>query len=118
MRFLADESCDSAVVRALRDGGEDVLAVAETSPGASDLFVREAARRDDRVLLTEDKDFGNLVFAGGYPTSGVILLRYPIQARSSIAHTVVDLVRQRAHALGGAFVVVEPGRIRIIRASG
>lgn len=58
MRFLADEGCDFAVVRALRTLEHDVVAICEHSPGVSDEQVAELARSEDRVLLTEDKDFG------------------------------------------------------------
>jgi len=61
LRFLADESCDFTAVRALRAEGFDVLAVAEAIPGAEDDQVIEYAVREERVLLTEDKDFGQLV---------------------------------------------------------
>lgn len=61
MRFLADESCDFAVVRALREAGHDVLAIREVSPRAEDSAVVDRAHREERVLLTEDKDFGQLV---------------------------------------------------------
>lgn len=60
LRFLADESCDFAVVRALRAEGFDVLAVAEISPGAEDKSVIEYTVRERRLLLTEDEDFGRL----------------------------------------------------------
>lgn len=59
MRFLADESCDLAIVRALRAAGHDVLGVAEVSQGADDELVIDLAVREERILLTEDKDFGN-----------------------------------------------------------
>ena len=59
MRFLADESCDYAVVRALRELGHEVLAVADLSPGADDDAVIGLALRERCVLLTEDKDFGS-----------------------------------------------------------
>jgi predicted nuclease of predicted toxin-antitoxin system len=59
MHFLADESCDFAVVRALRSDGHDVVAMAEISPRAEDAFVIALAKREERVLLTEDKDFGH-----------------------------------------------------------
>ena len=62
MRFLADESCDFNVVRALREAEFDVLAVVEVIPRATDARVIELAVVEDRVLLTEDKDFGQLVF--------------------------------------------------------
>ena len=65
MLFLADESCDFAVVRALRDEGHDVLAVAEAARGAKDPEVVRLARDEGRVLLTEDKDFGWYVYVAG-----------------------------------------------------
>ncbi len=59
---MADESCDFAVVRALRSDGYDVLAVSEHTHRSEDPEVIEQAARDNRILLTEDKDFGRLVF--------------------------------------------------------
>jgi len=76
VRFLADESCDFAVVRALRGAGHDVVAMAETAPRAEDEAVAGLAARDGRVLLTEDKDFGRLVYAEARPSAGVILIRF------------------------------------------
>jgi hypothetical protein len=63
MRFLADESCDFSVMRALRSAKHDVVAIAEVSPRAEDDDVRERAVSDERILITEDKDFGQLVYA-------------------------------------------------------
>jgi predicted nuclease of predicted toxin-antitoxin system len=64
VRFLADESCDFAVVTALRAAGHDVNAMVEISPRAKDSVVLDLARSEARVLLTEDKDFGLLAYAG------------------------------------------------------
>lgn len=83
MRFLADESCDFAVVRALRSEKFDVTAIAEISPAAKDADVLAIARTDQRILLTEDKDFGLLTYAGGHETAGVILIRFPAKANSN-----------------------------------
>jgi predicted nuclease of predicted toxin-antitoxin system len=115
MRFLADENCDFAVVRALRAAGHDVLAVAEISPRAEDERVITLAVREARILLTEDKDFGRLVYANRPPTGGVLLLRFPASARTDLAGAVVELVRRRGEQLIGRFVVVQPGRVRISR---
>lgn len=57
MRFLADESCDFAVVRSLRDAGYDVLAIAEVLRGATDEEVADLPASQHRILNTEDKDF-------------------------------------------------------------
>jgi predicted nuclease of predicted toxin-antitoxin system len=113
VRFLADESCDFAVVRALREALHDVTTVAELSPAAQDNAVLHLARSEGRILLTEDKDFGLLAFAGGQQTAGVILIRFPGGARSQLGRAVVNIVAELRETLTGAFVVVEPGRARI-----
>jgi predicted nuclease of predicted toxin-antitoxin system len=63
--FLADESCDFLIVRKLRAADYDVLSVAESFPSAFDQQVLEHAFKEGRILLTEDKDFGEWVFAHG-----------------------------------------------------
>jgi len=75
VRFLADESCDFAVVRALRSAGFDVVAVAEVVPRALDEAVIELAVLEDRIVLTEDKDFGQLVYGSGRPSFDSLAVR-------------------------------------------
>jgi len=116
MRFLADESCDFAVVRALRGAGHDVLAVCEISPRAEDAEVTRLALQEGRLLLTEDKDFDRLVYAHEQENAGVVLPRFPTKARKRIAKAVVQLVEEKGEKLMGCFTVVKPGQIRIGRA--
>jgi predicted nuclease of predicted toxin-antitoxin system len=71
MRFLADESLDFAAVRALRAVGHNDLAVQEVIRGASDREAIALAAEEGRVLLTEDKDFGWLVFASAGTQPGL-----------------------------------------------
>jgi predicted nuclease of predicted toxin-antitoxin system len=118
VQFLADESCDFSVVRALRTAGHDVLAVAELSPGSDDALILDLALREQRILLTEDKDFGQLVYANAQPSSGVIFIRYPANARKTLPKTVVSLIAETQAQLTGSFVVLTPGRIRIGSAPG
>ena len=118
MRFLADESCDFAVVRALRRAGFDVLCISESSPRTEDSEVIRLALREGRILLTEDKDFGRLVYSHGQDTLGVIFLRFPTFARRQISRDVLNLVKQQGEKLVGSFVTVQPGRIRISHAPG
>ena len=115
MQFLADESCDFAVVAALRTAGYDVSAIGESNPGAKDPVVLARARSEARVLLTEDKDFGLLTYAGGQETAGVILIRFPSNARSALGESVVSVVAELGDRITGAFVVIEPGRARVSR---
>jgi predicted nuclease of predicted toxin-antitoxin system len=118
MRFLADESCDFAVVYALRKAKHDVLAVVEITPRAADSDVIRLARKQKRILLTEDKDFGQLVYASGQKALGVVFLRFPASARDIIANDMVMLVEEQKEKLFGSFVVVQPGKIRISRMPG
>lgn len=113
MRFLADESCDHAVVRALRDAGHDVRGVTElVAHGADDDVVMAAARAEQRVLLTEDRDFGRLVYAECGATSGVLYLRVHPKERVHLGTRVRAAVEVLGDRLLGAFVVLRGERIR------
>src|SRR5438067_13825995 len=75
MRWLADECVDAGLVARLRDTGHDVHYVAEVAGGASDTEVLQRAQAEARLLLTEDKGFGDLVFRSEMAVPGVVLLR-------------------------------------------
>lgn len=115
MRFLADESCDFSVVRILREAGHDVLAIAEISPRADDTVVIDLATNESRMLLTEDRDFGQLVYASTRASSGVIYMRYPASASTTLPQDVLSLVTHHGESLLGHFTVMQPGRTRISR---
>ena len=113
MNFVADESCARPVIQALRQAGHDVVAIAEIAKGATDDQVLERALKEKRVLITEDRDFGELVYARGRSSSGVILVRFPSRARRAKSATVIEAVSKLGSRLGDAFTVVQPGRLRI-----
>ena len=77
MLWLSDECVDAGLVGRLRAAGHNVIYVAEIASGSTDIEVIRRARVEGRLLLTEDKDFGELVFRAGMPVSGVVLLRVP-----------------------------------------
>ncbi|PIX20853.1 MAG: hypothetical protein COZ70_01515 [Deltaproteobacteria bacterium CG_4_8_14_3_um_filter_51_11] len=113
MKLVADESCDFAVVRALRDAGMDVLAIAEVSPTLTDIEVLKIAAREGAILLTEDKDFGDWVFAHRESVESVVLMRFPGAMRKQMARAAVEIISEHGSQLKGSFVVLEPGRARI-----
>ena len=113
LRFLADESLDFGVVRALRAAGYDVTAIVELEAGISDPEVAALAQNEERILLTEDKDFGQLVFAVGANAQGVVLVRFSGQSRQEMIAAVVSAVEQIGPRLLGRFAVVQPGKIRL-----
>ena len=112
MRFLADENCHEAVIKAYRDAGHDVLSIKDTRPGTPDMEVLSESVESGRILLTEDKDFGELIFAAGQRTCEVILFRLPGVSRQAIVQRALDLLESHADRLENGFVVVEPNRIR------
>src|ERR1700685_3809142 len=81
--------------------------------GAADETVIDFARSERRLLLTEDKDFGQLVFAAAKQNSGVILIRYPASARSALSAAVLKLLSDSGESLYSRFAVLEPGRVRV-----
>ncbi len=113
IKFLADENCDFIVVRVLRSSGYDALSVAESYPAISDSEVLRLAVNEKRILLTEDKDFGEWVFSHNEATYGVVLIRYQASIRSSLADGAMALVTDHAYEPVNAFTVLEPGRARV-----
>ncbi|MBN1483307.1 MAG: DUF5615 family PIN-like protein [Chloroflexia bacterium] len=118
LRFLADESCDFAVVRALRADGYDVFAVSEVMQRSIDRDLIDQANREKRILLTEDKEFGRLLFVSHAESAGVILIRFPGNARSSMVQTVRRFVQEQGSQLLGTFAVVQPHHIRVSKLAG
>jgi hypothetical protein len=115
LRFLIDESADMNIGRALAAAGHDVKSIAADSPSTVDEDVLRLARDELRIVITEDGDFGRIVFLFGQASVGVIFVRYPRAARLRCPADVVDLVVRYGDRLEGAFVVIQPGRIRIGR---
>jgi len=113
IKFLADESCDFTVVRSLRNDGYDVLTVAGSFPSAPDLQVLKFAVEEERILLTEDKDFGEWIFSQGKAMNGVLLIRFPANMRSKLGEAINFLVAEHGFDLIKSFTVLEPGRARI-----
>ena len=99
----------------LRAAGYDVVSIAEQMAGADDQKVIDFAKSERRLLLTEDKDFGQLVFAAAKENSGVILIRYPASARSALTTAVLKFLADNAENLYSRFAVLEPGRVRVTK---
>jgi len=115
MRLLADESCTGPVIRALRSAGHDLVAIAEEAKGTGDENVMQRAFREQRVLVTEDTDFGELTYARGQPSAGVLLVRFHRRTRRAKPAAVVEAIEKLGDRLSRSFAVVEPGRVRVAR---
>ena len=111
--YLADENFPGPAVQALRQAGLDVLWMSESHPGASDEEVLRLAAENNRVLLTFDKDFGELAFRSGVPAQcGVILFRVIPQTPEKIAELALGVLQSQP-TWASYFSVVTPGSLRM-----
>ena len=113
MNFVADENVEKQIVDRLRQDGHIVLYIAEMQQGISDEEVLKQANSNQAVLITTDKDFGELVFRMGRINSGVILIRLEGLASENKAVLVSSAVQNHDEKLDNSFCVISPGRIRI-----
>ena len=113
MKLLANENLDLSVVARLREAGHQVLAVAEMEPGISDDVVLDRANAEAAILVTEDKDFGELAFRQSLVHHGVILVRLAGLPGVGKAAILIHLLEEHRLELPGSFTVVSPGMVRI-----
>jgi predicted nuclease of predicted toxin-antitoxin system len=112
-RLLADENVPSLAVTALRQEGHDVVWMHEAAPGTPDVDVLARAQSEQRVVVTFDKDFGELAFRyGAAATFGVVLFRISATSPSAAARAAVTAFATRTN-WSATFAVVEDGRIRV-----
>jgi predicted nuclease of predicted toxin-antitoxin system len=96
MRFLANENFPLDAVEALRQNGHDVVWIRVESPGISDPEVLSRAQAENRILLTFDKDFGELAFRSKLPASvGIILFRIKAPSGAVLAEKVSKVISLR-----------------------
>lgn len=113
MRLLANENVPIPSVVLLRAAGHDVVSIAEVEPAALDPSVIERAVRDDRFILTFDRDYGDLIFRQRVPPPpGVIYLRFIPTSPEEPATLVQQVFAQPDIALEGRFTVVSRREIR------
>ena len=113
MRLLADENVPLKAIELLRKMGYDVLSVSESTPQACDRDIMMLAEEEGRILLTFDKDFGELAFNSiTKPSCGIILFRIPLRSADYIASFIAGILGSGSDWPGN-FAVVEPGRIRL-----
>jgi len=111
--FLADEGVDGPIVYLLREKGFDVEYIAEFDAGIDDEEVLKIANDDNRILITRDKDFGELVYRLKKIHSGIILNRLAGLKSKTKAEQVLTVIEKYEDELYGSFTVIQPGIVRI-----
>ena len=113
MKFLADENIERPIVDALRAAGHDVLSVSEGPRGLPDEEVLYLAQAERRILLTNDKDFGELVFRLRQSANGIVLLRLGTEDGEEKAARLTEILPHIEARLAGHFAVVTEGGVRL-----
>lgn len=113
MNLFADEGLESVVVERLRSDGHQVAWVAELAPSLPDHEVLQLASESGAVLLTADKDFGELVFRRGLGHAGVVLVRLEGLPNAYKAEIVSEVLQKHGDNMIGAFSVISTDSVRI-----
>lgn len=113
MNFVADESVDAPIVHKLRENKHVVFSIAEELPGIDDEQVLKIAYTTKSILITQDKDFGELVFRMGQAHEGVLLLRLSGMNSYSKAELCFNVIEKYANKIPDAFTVVYKKFVKI-----
>ena len=112
MKLLFDTCVSNSICSQLRAVGHDVVWAGDWSADPGDEEILSAAHREERILVTLDKDFGEIVILGGAPHSGIIrLVDFSLEQQTAVC---LDVLSRHGDTLkSGAIVTAEPGRLRI-----
>jgi len=115
MRFLADVGVSISTVSALRNAGHDVVHLREENlHRLPDDAILEKAKKEGRIVVTFDLDFGDLLAAGGHSLPSVIIFRLHNQTPSVVSSKLVDLISiEKSELESGSVIIVEEGRYRV-----
>lgn len=112
LKFLADEGFSFEITSFLREMGYDIKWIGDFAPGISDRDVYKIAQEDHRVILTDDKDFGELVVRFGLKTIGVVLLRINPQEKELRKKRIFELLERFSEKLKRHLVVIDSEKFR------
>jgi predicted nuclease of predicted toxin-antitoxin system len=112
VRFIIDENISPSIGNALQQAGHDVIAAAIVCPGQPDRDVVRIAQAEARIVISEDKDFGELAFRDGLFPISLIRIALPASTPADKTTRLLDVLNTEAHRIVGMLLVIEPLRIR------
>lgn len=113
MKIIVDECCPSYITQALRSDGHDVIYIAEESPSLTDNDILSRALKESRIIVTEDRDFCELVFLNKRSTYGIVLVRINAQKRTEKTQRVRETFANQEAELVNAMVTITLTNTRI-----
>jgi predicted nuclease of predicted toxin-antitoxin system len=111
--ILADENIDDRIIASLRHKGISVYSVKESNRGISDELVIALSQNPNRLILTEDKDFGEWVYAHQKTDISVILLRYHYKDTFLMIDILLNVLESKKEYLFGKYTTITVDKIRI-----
>ncbi len=115
MKLLIDECSGPVLARWLKNEGYDVFSVYDEARGATDDEILEQAFSENRILITNDKDFGDKIFRDQNLHKGIVLLRLDDERSKNKIRVIQKLLENYSDELNNNFVVVMEHKIRIVR---
>ena len=112
LRIFADVHVPKTIVIALRDQGFEVRWALETDPTTTDADIQQQASVEGYIVLTEDRDFGELVVRQQLPSNGLVLFELHELSLGGKTTRIVEVISARGMALEGNVTVIEAGRVR------
>ena len=112
-KLLLDENIGIIVAAALREKGYDVTSILEDTPGSTDQEVLGLAKKEKRIVVTLDRDFGSLVFRDSERHVGVLFLRLRKENTKTVIRVINSVLSQYGSKLKGKFIVASESSIRI-----
>src|SRR3989339_1687550 len=112
IKFIIDENLDFSVVLFLRRKGYNTTSIAEDFPSLDDINILRFAFEESRVILTNDKDFGELIFKLKLNSKGIILFRLSDQSSKAKIRVLEILLDKYAHKIENNFIVLSDSKVR------
>ncbi len=113
LKFLVDVGVSQKVERWLDTNGYDAKAVRAINPKLPDHTILQIAAHENRIVITMDKDFGEMIYRAGQTHAGVLLLRLDEATSDEKVRVVAEIIQNYADKLEGKFSVYQSGRLRI-----
>ncbi len=113
LKFLIDENVGQSIINYLTQKEYDLIVAKEEFPSREDLELVDYAYKENRIIITNDKDFGFFVYYQKLPTKGVILFRFTIESPSLKIAALEEILSQKPDKVSNHFIVVTEGGFRI-----
>jgi len=113
MKFLIDENVGITITKYLRDQGFDTKSVSELYPSRNDSTIINNAKKEERIIVTNDKDFGYLIFKSKLSSSSIILFRFKEENPTEKINAIRTILGFPEEKILNHFIVADENKIRI-----